>query len=212
MSAFLPVPRKPRHDGWTPEKQWRFIEALATSASIAAAARLVGMSPRSALRLRRHPQADGFRAAWDAAIAQAWGQLERVALDRALNGETEVIEREGMMIGERHRPCSDRLMIHLLASRERALDRAHADRIAARHRALADADAQTAALAAFRAASRALTPWPAMEDADAVFDLDSNGQIPLAPDDTCLSNRTTEARPTETEFEFDTRPRWEDYR
>jgi hypothetical protein len=58
-----PVPLSPRHDGWTPEKQWRFVEALAATASITQAARMVGMSVRSAQRLRRHPLSGEFRAA-----------------------------------------------------------------------------------------------------------------------------------------------------
>jgi hypothetical protein len=47
---FPPVPVSPRHDGWTPEKQWRFVEALAATASITQAARMVGMNVRSAQR------------------------------------------------------------------------------------------------------------------------------------------------------------------
>ncbi len=64
---FLPVPVQNRADGWTPEKQWKFVEALAQTASITDAVRAVGMSRRSAHRLRMHPEASEFRAAWDAA-------------------------------------------------------------------------------------------------------------------------------------------------
>lgn len=36
LPEFTPVPRKPRHDGWTPERQKAFIAALAdTGASVA---------------------------------------------------------------------------------------------------------------------------------------------------------------------------------
>jgi hypothetical protein len=38
LPSFLPVPReKIRHDGWTPERQTRFIEALADTGSVRAA-------------------------------------------------------------------------------------------------------------------------------------------------------------------------------
>ena len=44
--------RKARTDGWTPERQLRFLEALADSRSIAQAAASAGMSRESAYRLR----------------------------------------------------------------------------------------------------------------------------------------------------------------
>ncbi|WP_426163799.1 hypothetical protein [Sandarakinorhabdus sp. DWP1-3-1] len=136
---FLPVPVQNRADGWTPEKQWKFVEALAQSASLTQAARAVRMSVRSAHRLRQHPQAAAFRAAWDAALGQAWGLLEQVALDRAVNGERETIERDGFLVAERRKPCSDRLLIHLLAAHERTQAAARADRAAAHKLALAEA-------------------------------------------------------------------------
>ena len=34
LPAFEPVPRKFRHDGWTPERQKAFIEALADGGSV----------------------------------------------------------------------------------------------------------------------------------------------------------------------------------
>jgi hypothetical protein len=191
---FSPVPVQPRQDGWTPDRQWKFVEALARTASVTQAARAVRMSPRSAQRLRQHPLARDFRAAWDAALGQAWGQLEQVALDRAINGEKETIEREGFLAVERRRPCSDKLLIHLLNLRERALVAARAERAAEHQRAMAearlaairansgprrsksplppapqllgDAAAETAALHAFRAKADIFAPWPAMDDPD----------------------------------------------
>ena len=47
-----PVPVRPRHDGWTPERQYGFIDALAQSGCVAEAARSVGMSVEDAYRLR----------------------------------------------------------------------------------------------------------------------------------------------------------------
>jgi hypothetical protein len=51
--VWIPVLRKRRHDGWTPEKQREFVEALADSGSVVGAARAVGLSEQNAYALRR---------------------------------------------------------------------------------------------------------------------------------------------------------------
>src|SRR3546814_16236801 len=61
---WLPVPRQPRADGWSPDAQRRFIEALADTGSVTEAAREVRKSVQSCYRLRRAPGAEGFAAAW----------------------------------------------------------------------------------------------------------------------------------------------------
>lgn len=65
VPAFLPVPLRGRADGWTVERQARFLVALAASGSVAAAARKAGMARETAYRLRRRPGAESFAAAWD---------------------------------------------------------------------------------------------------------------------------------------------------
>ena len=40
---WVPVRRRPRYDGWTEEKQRRFIEALADTGLVSAAAKAVGV-------------------------------------------------------------------------------------------------------------------------------------------------------------------------
>jgi hypothetical protein len=139
QKPFLPINLLHRHDGWSPEKQWAFVEALSRTASVTQAVRSVGMSAKSAYRLRQHPDAGEFRAAWDAALRQSWGQLEQVALDRVINGERETIERRGFLVAERRKPCSEKLLIHMLGLRERAETAARAERIAAHKAALAEA-------------------------------------------------------------------------
>ena len=52
---FTPVPVRPRHDGWTVERQVAFIEKLADTGSITAACKHVGMSRESVRKLRRRP-------------------------------------------------------------------------------------------------------------------------------------------------------------
>src|SRR5687767_13704422 len=66
---FDPVPRlRQRRKGWSEARQRAFIRALSQCASVAAAARSVGMTPRPAHRLADAPGADSFVEAWDIAI------------------------------------------------------------------------------------------------------------------------------------------------
>jgi hypothetical protein len=67
IPEFAPAPRKYRHDGWTPERQKAFVEALADCGSVRRAAAMVNMSNENAYVLRRSPGAEEFRRAWDAA-------------------------------------------------------------------------------------------------------------------------------------------------
>jgi molybdenum-dependent DNA-binding transcriptional regulator ModE len=54
--SFEHVPVRYRHDGWTPQKQFAFLEKLADCGSITIAARHVGMSREAVRKLRRHPR------------------------------------------------------------------------------------------------------------------------------------------------------------
>lgn len=111
---WVPVLRRKRADGWTTEKQRLFIETLADTGSVAQAARSVGMSEQSCYRLRRQPGAEGFAAAWDAAIDAASKKLIDAAFERAIHGSDEPVwNKDGQVIGRRYRQ-SDRLMMFLL--------------------------------------------------------------------------------------------------
>lgn len=111
---WVPVLKKRRKDGWSPEKQRAFIEALADCGSVATAADRVEMSESSAYRLRRSPGAEAFDRAWSAAIEAASKKLIDAAFERALVGTDEpVFDREGRRIGRRLRQ-SDRLLMFLL--------------------------------------------------------------------------------------------------
>ncbi|MFM7378529.1 MAG: hypothetical protein ACKO1O_10465, partial [Erythrobacter sp.] len=117
LPAFTPVPRQcQRHDGWTPERQRGFIEALADTGSIEAAARAVDMSSVGAYHLRRQPGAEEFRAAWEAALALGIQRIEDVAMDRALNGTEEPVYSYGKLIGTRIKH-NDRLLMLMLRNR-----------------------------------------------------------------------------------------------
>ena len=117
LPAFTLVPRKcQRHDGWTPERQRGFIEALADCGSVRAAAHAVGMTPESAYLLRRHPEAKSFRKAWEAALDLGIQRIEDVAMDRALNGVEVPVYAYGKIIGTR-RVFNDRLLMFMLRNR-----------------------------------------------------------------------------------------------
>lgn len=69
---FTPVPVKARHDGWSPDRQRRFVMALARGCGVGEASRQIGQSRQTAYRLRRRAGAESFAAAWDAALDFAW--------------------------------------------------------------------------------------------------------------------------------------------
>jgi hypothetical protein len=111
---WVPVLRKRRSDGWCPDTQRRFIEELADCGSVTQAAQSVGMSEMSCYRLRRSPGAEGFCAAWTAAIESASKRLVDAAFERALVGSDEpVFDRDGRRVGRRLRQ-SDRMLMFLL--------------------------------------------------------------------------------------------------
>ena len=116
---FTPVSLRPRHDGWTAEKQIAFIEALAETACVEEACRRVGMSDSSAYRLRRRPKGALFREAWDAALDYGLHRLEQAALSRALNGVPRPVFHKGEQVGE-WRHFDERLTMFLLKTRRPA--------------------------------------------------------------------------------------------
>lgn len=68
-----------RRDGWTPERQLRFLGALARTRCVTSAARAAGMSRESAYRLRARPGHALFAAAWDKALRSRLGKGHEVA-------------------------------------------------------------------------------------------------------------------------------------
>ncbi|HEX6374198.1 MAG TPA: hypothetical protein VFZ91_00595 [Allosphingosinicella sp.] len=121
--AFTPVRVNPRHDGWTVERQKWFILRLALGGCVSVAARGVGMSRKSAYRLRERPGAASFAAAWER--AQGWGQDRTVdvGLERALYGERVPIVRNGRVVGEIRRHDNRLAMAVLNALDRRAVAR-----------------------------------------------------------------------------------------
>lgn len=103
LLLFTPVPQaRRRANGWSTEVQRAFVAALARTGVVAAAARSVGRTARSAYQLRaRAGERSGFVRAWDE--AQCRGAEE--ALDASMAGgmvarRTEVFHR-GRHVGWR---------------------------------------------------------------------------------------------------------------
>lgn len=111
---WVPVRRRPRYDGWTEEKQRRFIEVLADTGLVNAAAQAVGMTRETAYRLRRSAHGAAFARAWDAARHHAGGGLEDIAFARAIEGvEHNVHDEYGEVVCTK-RVYNDRLLMFLL--------------------------------------------------------------------------------------------------
>ena len=101
---WVPVLRRRRKDGWTPERQVKFITALADTGSVTEAAREAGMSITSCYRLRNSPGGEHFARAWDSALAHCAQKIVDVSFERAIHGTEEpVFDRDGHRIGHRIR-------------------------------------------------------------------------------------------------------------
>jgi hypothetical protein len=112
---WVPIRRRPRYDGWTEEKQRRFIETLADTGMVSAAAKAVGMSRETAYRLRRSAHGAAFARAWDAARGHAGGLVEDIAFERAIEGvEQNVYDENGEVVCTK-RVYNDRLLMWLLS-------------------------------------------------------------------------------------------------
>lgn len=117
LTHFTPVPRlKDRSNGWSPDVQRAFIEALADTGSVKSAARAVGRSEVGAYQLRRHPQGAEFAAAWAAALAHGVQRIEDVAMERAINGTEEPVYSYGKLVGTRMK-YNDGLLMFMLRNR-----------------------------------------------------------------------------------------------
>ena len=113
LPDFTPVPRKYRHDGWTPDRQRALIEALAETGSVRHAAKRINMAPEGAYQLRLAAGSEGFRQAWQAALDLGVQRLVDIAIDRATDGVAVPVFYKGDQVGER-RWYNDRLLMFLL--------------------------------------------------------------------------------------------------
>ena len=88
MSDREPASTRPRirRDGWTPERQLRFLQALAATRSVAKAAASAGMSRESAYRLRDRRDGALFGLLWDQVLAPEPPPAE-VHIDQLTDGQ-----------------------------------------------------------------------------------------------------------------------------
>jgi len=117
LTDFTPVPVAPRHDGWTPDRQVAFIDALAETGCVDRAAKIVGMAVQSAYRLRRRADAQPFRLAWEAALDHAISRLSHAAISRAIHGVARPIFYQGEQVGE-WRHYDEHMTRYLLSYRD----------------------------------------------------------------------------------------------
>lgn len=119
----LPSPSpETRADGWTPARQRRFLETLASTGVIRLACEAVRITPRSAYNLRIRRDGAAFRLGWDAAILIARARLADDLMARAITGQTETIRKdEDTHDITRHRH-DNRLAMSMLARLDRMAD------------------------------------------------------------------------------------------
>jgi hypothetical protein len=111
---FDPVPLRFRRDGWTPEKQREYVEALADTGVARQAAARVGMTEQSVNRLRRRPEARSFDRSCDGAMRVGAKRLVSIAYERAIEGTIKRHYYHGEVRSE-ERVYDGRLLIALLA-------------------------------------------------------------------------------------------------
>jgi hypothetical protein len=115
------APEATRTDGWTPFARRLFLEVLAETGRVSRACAYAGLTKQSAYALRHRDPL--FAAGWDAACELARGPLADALYERALDGITDTISRNGEVIAERHRHDS-RLSIAVLHRLDRRCDAA----------------------------------------------------------------------------------------
>ena len=117
-SRHTPIAR-PRHDGWTQDKQVTFIIALRRTHNVSRAAVAAGMSRESAYRFRARRSGAEFAAAWDHALQNNMGHNE------GHNRHSPAPPPIGLSAGEHHESHSvgrtaQHRQFHQLSAQERA--------------------------------------------------------------------------------------------
>ncbi len=114
LLAFAPyLHDRPRGNSITPERQRRFIATLAATGIVTQAARSIGKSMEALYKLRARPGAEGFAAAWDAALERGVQRLEDCAMERALKGTPTPIVSHGAILGWWNKPDNNLLRFML---------------------------------------------------------------------------------------------------
>jgi len=117
-TALTTTTTAPSRRRWTKGRQVTFLRALASTHSVAQAARAAGMSRQAAYELRARLKGEPFDIAWHAALQCRFDLLAEAALERALNGVEVPHFHKGELVGTSRR-YDERLTVALLAMRER---------------------------------------------------------------------------------------------
>ena len=124
MSA-LPLPEhvlaRYRHDGWTPDRQRHFLEAIAEGRTVEQACRHVDLTVSSAYALRKRAAGAAFALGWRAAQLHAREALQDRMWTRALDGYTETTTRPDGSVIARHK-FDNRLAMAMLTRLDRLAD------------------------------------------------------------------------------------------
>jgi hypothetical protein len=117
LLGFVPAPHThPRKNSITADRQRAFVAHLAATGIVAEAAGHVGASLEALYRLRHKTGAEGFAAAWDAAVERGVMRIEHGALQRAIEGVEKPIVSGGRLLGW-HRVHHEGLVMFLLRQR-----------------------------------------------------------------------------------------------
>ena len=108
----------PRRNSITPARQRAFIAALAATGIVTQAARTIGASLEALYKLRHRRGAEGFAAAWEAAIDRGMARLEDCALERAILGEERPVVWDGKVVTTWRRYDTGLLMFLLRQRRQ----------------------------------------------------------------------------------------------
>ncbi|MEL6532976.1 MAG: hypothetical protein AAFQ06_08040 [Pseudomonadota bacterium] len=104
--------------GWTPARQVLFLRALASTQSVARAARAGGGWRQAATQRRARGKGEPFDLAWAAALNCRFDALAECALERAMHGVEVPHFYKGEMIAT-SRKFDERLTVALLSLRDR---------------------------------------------------------------------------------------------
>ncbi|MFW2829840.1 hypothetical protein [Sphingomonas sp. ID0503] len=116
--------RRHRNDGWTPDRQRRFLELVADGVTVDDACLVIELSATSAYTFRRRAPGSAFALGWAAANLHARERIAASLLARAVHGQKETVEKDDgdkVVTITRHR-IDNRLGLHMLARLDRQAD------------------------------------------------------------------------------------------
>jgi hypothetical protein len=115
--------RKPRHDGFTPEKMGEFLRHLAATGVVEHAAAAVRVSASAAYALRNRRGGRAFARMWDAIlINRSRDRLVSELSSRAIAGCVSIRKKDGEIVSEHHH-YDNRLAMSMLTRFDRLAEK-----------------------------------------------------------------------------------------